>query len=158
MIKIETTVYAVVMTDSGASPGGPLVTGSEIARLAGVTRAAVSNWRRRYDDFPAPAGGAANSPLYALAEVQEWLDRQRKGQGVSPEVELWQAMRAAYGDQMVAGLAAVAAALTGADESELPGDVATHVRGLVRAEAPVDLVNGLTDRFMDSARRAGSDQ
>jgi predicted RNA methylase len=146
------------MTDSGASTGGPLVTGSEIARLAGVTRAAVSNWRRRYDDFPAPAAGAANSPLYALAEVQEWLDRQRKGQGVSPEVELWQAMRAAYGDQMVAGLAEVAAVLAGADESELPGDVATHVRGLVRAEAPVDLVNGLTDRFMDSARRAGSDQ
>lgn len=94
-----------MMTDSGASSGGPLVTGSEIARLAGVTRAAVSNWRRRYDDFPARAGGAANSPLYVLAEVQEWLDRQRKGQEVAPEVELWQAMPAACGDQMVAGLA-----------------------------------------------------
>ncbi|MFD4762744.1 class I SAM-dependent DNA methyltransferase [Streptomyces sp. NPDC058439] len=146
------------MTDNAASSVGPLVTGSEIARLAGVTRAAVSNWRRRYDDFPAQAGGAANSPLYALAEVQAWLDKQRKGQEVSPEVELWQAMRAAYGEQMVAGLAEVAGMLAGASESGLPGDVSTRVQALARTEAPVDLVNGLAERFMDSARRAGSDQ
>ncbi|MEU9168890.1 N-6 DNA methylase [Streptomyces sp. NPDC048420] len=146
------------MTDNAASSVGPLVTGAEIARLAGVTRAAVSNWRRRYDDFPAPAGGGVNSPLYALAEVQDWLDRQRKGQEVSPEVELWQALRAAYGDQMVAGLAAVAAVLAGESEPDLPDDVAARVLQLAETETPVDLVNGLTDRFMDSARRAGSDQ
>ncbi|MEV0093670.1 N-6 DNA methylase [Streptomyces sp. NPDC050738] len=146
------------MTDSAASPVGPLVTGSEIARLAGVTRAAVSNWRRRYEDFPAPAGGAANSPLYALAEVQAWLDKQRKGQDVSPEVELWQAMRTAYGDQIVTGLAEVAGLLSGEQEPRPPDDVAARVRGLARTESPLDLVNGLTERFMDSARRAGSDQ
>ncbi|MEV5170268.1 N-6 DNA methylase [Streptomyces flaveolus] len=146
------------MTDTAASSVGPLVTGAEIARLAGVTRAAVSNWRRRYDDFPLPAGGAANSPLYALAEVQEWLDKQRKGQEVSPEVELWQAMRAVYGEQMIVGLAQVAAVLTGQTGTGVPDDIATRVQGLVRAESPADLVNGLTERFMDSARRAGSDQ
>ncbi|MFJ6408536.1 N-6 DNA methylase [Streptomyces hydrogenans] len=146
------------MTDTAASPVGPLVTGAEIARLAGVTRAAVSNWRRRYDDFPAPAGGAANSPLFALAEVQGWLERQRKGQEMSPEVELWQALRAAYSDQMVAGLAMVTAALAGQPATELPDGIASRVRGLARTESPVDLVNGLTERFMDSARRAGSDQ
>ncbi|MDQ0772688.1 putative DNA-binding transcriptional regulator AlpA [Streptomyces aurantiacus] len=64
------------MTDTSAQ-GPPLVTGSEIARLVGVTRAAVSNWRRRYDDFPTPAGGGVNSPLFDLAEVQAWLGRQR---------------------------------------------------------------------------------
>ncbi len=146
------------MTDNAAPSVGPLVTGAEIARLAGVTRAAVSNWRRRYDDFPPPAGGAANSPVYALTEVQEWLDRQRKGQEVSPEVELWQAMRAAYGEQMVAGLAQVAAALAGRTGPGLPDDVATRVEALVRTGSSIDLVNGLTERFMDSARRAGSDQ
>ncbi|MHB9858391.1 N-6 DNA methylase [Streptomyces sp. YIM S03343] len=146
------------MTDNAASTVGPLVTGSEIARLAGVTRAAVSNWRRRYDDFPAPAGGAANSPLYALTEVQAWLDRQRKGQEVAPEVELWQALRAAYGEQMIAGLAAVAGLLTGEAESGLPDSVATRLQAPPLSESPVDLVNGLTERFLDSARRAGSDQ
>lgn len=153
------------MTDDSASSAGPLVTGAEIARLAGVTRAAVSNWRRRYDDFPAPAGGAANSPLFALAEVQEWLDRQRKGQEVSPEVELWQTLRAVYGEQMVTGLAAVAAALReehaapgGVPGAKLPDEIATRVRELARTETPVTLVNGLTERLLDSARRAGSDQ
>ncbi|MFE0672579.1 N-6 DNA methylase [Streptomyces sp. NPDC058867] len=146
------------MTDNEASSAGPLVTGSEIARLAGVTRAAVSNWRRRHDDFPAPAGGGVNSPLYALAEVQEWLDRQRKGQEVSAEVELWQALRAEYGDQLITGLAEVAAVLAGERSAKLPDGVADRLRDLARSEAPVDLVNGLTDRFMDSARRAGSDQ
>ncbi|MFF8248919.1 N-6 DNA methylase [Streptomyces griseus] len=146
------------MKDNAAPLVGPLVTGSEIARLAGVTRAAVSNWRRRYNDFPAQAGGPANSPLYALAEVQAWLDKQRKGQEVSPEVELWQAMRAAYGEQMILGLAEVAGMLAGAQVAVLPDDVAARVRTLARAAAPVDLVNGLTERFMDSARRAGSDQ
>ncbi|MEU5170166.1 N-6 DNA methylase [Streptomyces mutomycini] len=146
------------MTDTAASSVGPLVTGAEIARLAGVTRAAVSNWRRRYGDFPTPAGGGANSPLYALAEVQEWLDRQRKGQEVSPEVELWQAMRAAYGEQMIAGLAQVAEVLAGEVGSEVPEGIATRVQGLVRSEPPAGVVNGLAERFMDSARRAGSDQ
>ncbi|MFB6836699.1 N-6 DNA methylase [Streptomyces sp. NPDC056361] len=146
------------MTENAATSVGALVTGAEIARLAGVTRAAVSNWRRRYEDFPAPAGGAANSPLFALAEVQAWLDKQRKGQEISPEVELWQALRAVYGEQMVAGLAEVAAALVGAPSPGLPDEVVAHVRRLVGSEAPVDLVNGLTERFMDSARRAGSDQ
>ena len=127
------------MKDDDASPIGPLVTGSEIARLAGVTRAAVSNWRRRYDDFPAQVGGAANSPLYALAEVQVWLDRQRKGQEVSPEVELWQAMRAAFGEQMTAGLAEVAAMSAGARAAGLPDDVATRVEALLESEGPVDL-------------------
>lgn len=146
------------MTDNAASPVGPLATGSEIARLAGVTRAAVSNWRRRYEDFPTPTGGAANSPLYALTEVQAWLDKQRKGQEVSPEVELWQSMRAAYAEQMLTGLADVAGLLAGEDEPGPPDDVATRVRELVRTEAAVDVVNGLTERFMNSARRSGSDQ
>ncbi|MFG3259884.1 N-6 DNA methylase [Streptomyces sp. NPDC048172] len=49
------------------------VTAAEISRIAGVTRATVSNWRRRHEDFPAPTGGTESSPLYDLAAVQEWL-------------------------------------------------------------------------------------
>jgi len=50
-----------------------LVTAAEISRLAGVTRATVSNWRRRHPDFPAPAGGTEASPAYDVAEVRAWL-------------------------------------------------------------------------------------
>ena len=50
------------------------VTLSQIAELAGYGASAVSNWRKRFDDFPRPvetAGGGRD--LYLLAEVEEWL-------------------------------------------------------------------------------------
>ena len=50
-----------------------LVTPTQIAKLTGVGRAAVSNWRRRYADFPQPAGGTVNSPLFAWRDVEPWL-------------------------------------------------------------------------------------
>ncbi|MFG2913221.1 N-6 DNA methylase [Kitasatospora sp. NPDC048298] len=59
-------------------PDRPEVTAAEIARLAGVGRAAVSNWRRRHPDFPRPVGGTDASPAFALAEVESWLRAQGK--------------------------------------------------------------------------------
>ncbi|MFE3769610.1 N-6 DNA methylase [Streptomyces sp. NPDC059122] len=50
-----------------------LVTLAEIARFAGVGRAAVSNWRRRFDTFPSPVAGSDASPQFALGTVEEWL-------------------------------------------------------------------------------------
>lgn len=49
------------------------LTAADIARIAGVGRAAVSNWRRRHADFPRPVGGPATSPVFALDEVERWL-------------------------------------------------------------------------------------
>ncbi|MGW4051442.1 N-6 DNA methylase [Streptomyces sp. NPDC004779] len=49
-----------------------------IARLAGVGRAAVSNWRRRHDDFPVPVGGTDASPQFSLDEMEAWLIRNGK--------------------------------------------------------------------------------
>ncbi|MFE9311921.1 class I SAM-dependent DNA methyltransferase [Streptomyces sp. NPDC006706] len=149
------------MTDNAAPPAGPLVTGSEIARLAGVTRAAVSNWRRRYDDFPASTGGSVNSPLFDLGEVKTWLDKQRKGQDLSEDVQLWQVLRGAYGDDMVAALADVATILAGARTKRpeaLPKDAVTLVRRLADSGSPGEVVDALAERFTDSVRRAGSDQ
>ncbi|WP_030270815.1 N-6 DNA methylase [Streptomyces sp. NRRL B-24484] len=59
-------------------PDRPEVTAVEIARLAGVGRAAVSNWRRRHPDFPQPAGGTDTSPTFRLDEVEHWLRAQGK--------------------------------------------------------------------------------
>jgi hypothetical protein len=50
-----------------------LVAPSDIAELAGVTRAAVSNWRKRHIDFPEPAGGTVAKPLFDRADVERWL-------------------------------------------------------------------------------------
>ncbi|MFI8852691.1 N-6 DNA methylase [Streptomyces sp. 891-h] len=57
---------------------GTEVTAAAIARLAGVGRAAVSNWRRRYADFPRPVGGTETSPTFSLAQVESWLRDQGK--------------------------------------------------------------------------------
>lgn len=57
---------------------GTEVTAAGIARLAGVGRAAVSNWRRRHADFPKPVGGTETSPSFALADVEAWLRAQGK--------------------------------------------------------------------------------
>ena len=49
------------------------MTAAAIARLAGVGRAAVSNWRRRYPEFPKAVGGSPTSPTFDRAEVEAWL-------------------------------------------------------------------------------------
>ncbi|MET8577101.1 N-6 DNA methylase [Streptomyces sp. NPDC005012] len=66
------------------------VTAAGIARLAGVGRAAVSNWRRRHADFPKPVGGTESSPAFLLAEVEEWLRRQGKLAEVPLRERVWQ--------------------------------------------------------------------
>ncbi|MDW8810058.1 N-6 DNA methylase [Streptomyces scabiei] len=69
---------------------GTEVTAAEIARLAGVGRAAVSNWRRRHADFPKPVGGTETSPAFALGEVEEWLRHQGKLAEVPLKERVWQ--------------------------------------------------------------------
>ncbi|MER5477105.1 N-6 DNA methylase [Streptomyces sp. NPDC002734] len=66
------------------------VTAADIARLAGVGRAAVSNWRRRHADFPKPVGGTESSPAFLLADVEEWLRRQGKLVEVPLRERVWQ--------------------------------------------------------------------
>ncbi|MGW6269275.1 N-6 DNA methylase [Streptomyces sp. NPDC055060] len=66
------------------------VTAAGIARLAGVGRAAVSNWRRRHPDFPRPVGGTETSPSFALAEIEEWLRTQGKLGEVPLKERVWQ--------------------------------------------------------------------
>ena len=61
-----------------------LMSMSEIAELARVKRPVVTTWRRRYPDFPAPAGGDAMSPLFDSGQVAEWLI----GTGRDPECRI----------------------------------------------------------------------
>ncbi|MFF9349568.1 N-6 DNA methylase [Streptomyces sp. NPDC014734] len=66
------------------------VTAAGIARLAGVGRAAVSNWRRRHADFPRPVGGTETSPSFALSEIEQWLRDQGKLAEVPLRERVWQ--------------------------------------------------------------------
>jgi type I restriction-modification system DNA methylase subunit len=80
------------VTDA-ASQG--LVGPSDIADIAGVSRSAVSNWRKRAGDFPNPVGGSSAQPLFSREEVTRWL----VSHGYTPkadhgETAVWAAMNA----------------------------------------------------------------
>ncbi|RZU75505.1 type I restriction-modification system DNA methylase subunit [Micromonospora kangleipakensis] len=79
------------------SDGATVATG-DIARLAGVGRAAVSNWRRRFPDFPQPVGGSSASPLFAVGEVEAWLSRHDKPFRLTPVDRVWQSLRGSASD------------------------------------------------------------
>ncbi|MER7672883.1 N-6 DNA methylase [Kitasatospora sp. NPDC096128] len=99
------------------------VTLAEISRIAGVGRAAVSNWRRRHDSFPQPVGGTDANPQFSLAEVEEWLDRQQKSRPAAGRLErLWPKIEA-LGDRDAMGtvLASVGSRLSrSGDPDALP--------------------------------------
>ncbi|SRR6266568_4334571 len=79
-------------------PEPAVLTAADIARLARVTRATVSNWRRRHPDFPEPSGGTDASPAYDRGKVETWL----AGRGLLPELppdeRLWRALLDAAGE------------------------------------------------------------
>jgi hypothetical protein len=130
------------------------VSAADVARLADVGRTAVSNWRRRYADFPQPVGGTPASPLFALTDVEAWL----RGQGKLLEVPLaeraWQELRARAGDDL-------RLAATLADVGELlvtgPVSVAAAVGELAAVVGAADAFEVLLRRFQEmQARRAAA--
>ena len=121
------------------------VTLAEIARIAGVGRAAVSNWRRRHDTFPAPVGGSDTSPQFSLSEVEQWLRHNGKVEGVGSRERLWPQFEA-LGDRTLAGLAIAEIA-----RRALAGDVA--ITGPAGGDLPED-ARRLVDRAVESAGRA----
>jgi SAM-dependent methyltransferase len=70
-------------------PDASVLTAADIARLAGVTRATVSNWRRRHPEFPEPSGGTDASPAYDRAAVEAWLSARGALPELPPAERLW---------------------------------------------------------------------
>ncbi|WP_433287800.1 N-6 DNA methylase [Pseudonocardia sp. CA-142604] len=146
------------MSADSRATADTLMTAVEIARLAEVTRAAVSNWRRRYPDFPAPAGGTDRNPLFALSEVDAWLTRHDKRNELSSEVMVWQALRAEYGDDVIRGLADVSDLLITGSSDELDPGLRSQFLDLAKQSTPAGVVEGLAERLLGSPGRAGSEQ
>ncbi|WP_328506796.1 N-6 DNA methylase [Streptomyces sp. NBC_00391] len=117
-------------TGSGApSPGaaavpGVLLSRPEIARLAGVKRPAVTNWERRYPEYPAPVGG--DPELFRADEVLAWLaSRTIPANALLPD----EPVGTTYGDRFRAGLpGGTAGGLLRAVE-RLAGPEADRLRG-----------------------------
>ncbi|WP_327178423.1 SAM-dependent methyltransferase [Streptomyces sp. NBC_01335] len=138
------------------SPPAVPVTLAEIARLAGVGRAAVSNWRRRYDTFPPRIGGTDVSPHFSLTDIEKWLRENKKLGKASSREWLWPRFEA-LGDRDETGLAiAVAGRLLAGEKSD--GGWADDARsGPVRAavelgrrEGSSDVLTFLLRRWLDT--------
>ncbi|MDQ0809998.1 putative RNA methylase [Streptomyces sp. B3I7] len=104
------------------------VTAAEISRIAGVTRATVSNWRRRHEDFPEPSGGTESSPLYDLQAVRAWLASRGHASAASPAEELRTTLRLHGGDGGDASGTAELLLLVLAAARHSPDDLAAAVR------------------------------
>ena len=76
---------------------------SDIARLAGVQRSAVANWRDRHDSFPKPVPVAGAGPVFERDAVLAWLEANRPT-NLRLEQWLWDAACQVRGHHGVEGL------------------------------------------------------
>ncbi|MEW2604444.1 N-6 DNA methylase [Streptomyces sp. NPDC047916] len=131
---------------------------AEIARIAGVGRAAVSNWRRRHDSFPSRIGGTDVSPQFSLSEVEQWLRDNGKLRDVAGREFLWPRFEA-LGSRDASGLAIADAArrmrsprarTTLADLSEEARELAGEAARLGRSDGPRETFEFLLQRWLDT--------
>ena len=74
---------------------GTTISQARVAMLAGVSRPAVTQWRKRHPDFPAPVN--RDGDRFLLDDVIGWLDtRPIPGSSQTPD----EAVGATYGDRV----------------------------------------------------------
>ncbi|MHB9857160.1 HsdM family class I SAM-dependent methyltransferase [Streptomyces sp. YIM S03343] len=131
---------------------------AEIARIAGVGRAAVSNWRRRHDSFPTRIGGTDVSPQFSLAEVERWLRDNGKLKDIGGRELLWPRFEA-LGSRNESGLAIAEAArrmqsprtrTTRPELSAQARDLVAEAAKVGREEGPRETFEFLLQRWLDT--------
>ncbi|MFE5207601.1 N-6 DNA methylase [Streptomyces sp. NPDC056600] len=127
------------------------VTAAGIARLAGVGRAAVSNWRRRHGDFPKPVGGTESGPAFLLADVEEWLRRQGKLVEVPLRERVWRQVTAHPQGPAVALVQAGCVLLLVHERPTRWLEIAAGSDERLAALLPADLANVLAPRLGPAA-------
>ncbi|WFE59281.1 N-6 DNA methylase [Micromonospora sp. WMMD712] len=124
---------------STAASSEATLTASDIARLANVGRAAVSNWRRRYADFPAPVGGTPASPSFDAGEVTDWLRRHGRLHQPGTAHWAWRHIESYQPASQISDVLGIAGALLlvrtdqaepGGDDLPPPGQLVDHLRTL----------------------------
>lgn len=131
------------------------VTAAEIARLAGVGRAAVSNWRRRHADFPKPVGGTETSPSFSLAEVMRWLRDQGKLAEVPLREQVWQQVGGHPAGPLTALAHAGSALLLLQERPQVWKDAASGTDARLAAVLGGALAQLLAERFGEVPGRPG---
>ncbi|WP_084823443.1 N-6 DNA methylase [Nocardia beijingensis] len=140
----------------------PEVSAAEISRLAGVTRATVSNWRRRHDDFPQAIAGTDARPLFDLNQVQGWLSEHGVEVSDSPASDLRTLVRSREPElvrQVMKALRRsedgwVASGLSG-EESAYAAEVAEAVARTAERDGTRVAVDTLAERAMEGTPATG---
>jgi SAM-dependent methyltransferase len=141
-----------------STPNAVPVSLAEIARIAGVGRAAASNWRRRHDSFPSRIGGTDVSPQFSLVEVEQWLRDNGKLKDIGSREFLWPRFEA-LGSREESGLAIAEAARrmhaprTRISHSELSPEARELVGAaakLGRGEGPRETFEFLLQRWLET--------
>ncbi|MHA6618518.1 N-6 DNA methylase [Pseudonocardia sp. DLS-67] len=113
------------------------VSAVDVARRAGVGSAAVSNWRKRHPDFPAPRRVGATE-MFVFSEIAEWLGSRRIPKNALGPDEL---PGTTYGDRFLLQGRSTEAARTAGSIPVRPGsDLAQRVwSAFVKARGTLDI-------------------
>ena len=71
-------------------PNNDLMSLSDVARLAGVNKSAVTNWKERHADFPKPVPTSERGIFFKRTAILVWLEANRPG-SFRLEQWLWEA-------------------------------------------------------------------
>lgn len=128
--------------------GQQLINLSGIARMTGMQMPTVSNWRKRDETFPKPAGGTDVRPLFSVAEVKDWIRATGKNvefreRGLA--LQLADMLRSEYRAHEYAGILLSAIALTRWARQNRPDYLDGLMPETVEALAR-DCASALTDR------------
>lgn len=132
------------------STTAPHVSASEISRLADVTRATVSNWRRRHADFPTPVAGSETRPMFDLREVQAWLDGHGVGSVQTPLNALRTYLRSAITPEDAANSIPLLTARRG-----LPAELRTYVTSAAEDAGMQAVLDVFAERGLEDGPTSG---
>ncbi|GAB3997471.1 N-6 DNA methylase [Glycomyces albus] len=119
------------------------ITLTDLARLAGVGRNAVSNWRRREPDFPDPIDRASHRPRFRLDQIERWAAEHDRPLAVTGADRLWFSLQSTLSPDEA--LEAIGAAM-----SDTGTPLSETVAGLTEAAAPAEVF----EFFVERAREA----
>ncbi|MBF6353617.1 N-6 DNA methylase [Nocardia higoensis] len=137
------------------------MTATEISKLVGVTRATVSNWRKRHEDFPKPVGGTEFRPVFDWNAVQAWLADRGQDAADTPTLSLQTELRSSLSSEDAQGLLA---GLTPSEsgwvlsEAATTADVSDVLKTLARAaevEGPRAALQVLADHAHGGEQNVG---
>ncbi|MEW2557561.1 N-6 DNA methylase [Streptomyces griseorubiginosus] len=135
------------------TPRAVPVTLAEIARLAGVGRAAVSNWRRRHPTFPQRIAGTDVNPQFSMTDIENWLRENKKLKKSVEREWLWPRFEVLGGRDETGDAIARTGRLLASQEDEDSGQLPPEAAELIDRTVALGRREGEAETFAFLLRR-----